>query len=748
MFLDYRKYIIAAFILFIPVCLYQVYHLKFSFDFEQFFPEGDPDLDFFQNFIKEFETDDNFLLVAVDNEPTVFEEQFLERFHEFTLSLRDVPHVRRVQSLTTMDYPIKTPFGINTVPIIHMDQPDRYEADKANIMADKRFVNNFIASDGESLAVTARTVDAIGFEESQEMMDAVDSLITAYDFQEVHLLGRAYFTDELVEMQKNEIVMSTIISGILIIFILMLIFRRPIGVWVALTSIGLGLLYFMGIIGLLGRELNIMAALYPVLMLIVGTSDVIHIMSKYVDELKSGADKRSAMIVTIKEIGLATLLTSVTTAIGFATLMTSNVRPIKEFGGNAAMGVLIAYITVIFFTTCVLSLFSKEQIIKETDSSDFWDRLMDSWYGKTLKHGKLIVGISLVMVAGFFFGMSKITMNYTVESNLPINAKLTDDFLYFEEKYSGFRPIEFAITVKDDTLTADSYEVLSEVSKIEDHLYTNENFRSIVGLTTIYKSLERMNKSNRADAYTFPETKRAFKKSKRLVDKMATGEASIMLSKDKKKTRISTRIADIGAEGIKTEGAKIDQWINTNVDTSLISVKQTGTGLLIDKNAEYIRDNLLQGLIIALVLVSLLMGLLFRDWRMLLVALVPNFIPVLFAAALLGYLGIELEAGVSIVFAVVFGIAVDDTIHFLSKYKLARNKGKTIEESIKVTFQETGKAITFTTIILFFGFMVMFFSNHPPSVTVGILISVTLVGALICDLFLLPVLMRNFLKEK
>ena len=122
-------------------------------------------------------------------------------------------------------------------------------------------------------------------------------------------------------------------------------------------------------------------------------------------------------------------------------------------------------------------------------------------------------------------------------------------------------------------------------------------------------------------------------------------------------------------------------------------------------------------------------------------------IPVLFAAGLLGFLGIQLEAGVSIVFAVVFGIAVDDTIHFLSKYKLARDKKKSIEESIKITFEETGKAITFTTIILFFGFLVMLFSNHPPSVTVGMLISVTLFAALICDLFLLPVLMRWVLRE-
>jgi hypothetical protein len=394
-----------------------------------------------------------------------------------------------------------------------------------------------------------------------------------------------------------------------------------------------------------------------------------------------------------------------------------------------------------------LTLFSKDQIIKETKGNDFWKNLMQSWYGKTLRNGKLIVGISVVFVAICLYGMTKISMNYNLVDNLPVSAKITDDFLFFEDKFSGFRPVEFAITVKVDSIAADSYEVLKEVSKIEDKLLENNNFRSIVGITTFYKSLERMNQSNRADAYIFPPDKNAFLRSKKLVDRMGGGDLAMMVSKDKKKTRISTRIADIGAENIKEEGELIDQWINENVDTSLISVKRTGTGLLIDKNAVYIRDNLLSGLALALILVSLLMALLFRDYKMLFIALVPNFIPVLFAAALLGFLGIDLEGGVSIIFAIVFGIAVDDTIHFLSKFKLARDKNNTVEESIKITFEETGKAITFTTIILFFGFMVMFFSNHPPSVTVGVLISVTLVGALICDLFLLPVLMRWILKD-
>jgi predicted RND superfamily exporter protein len=141
------------------------------------------------------------------------------------------------------------------------------------------------------------------------------------------------------------------------------------------------------------------------------------------------------------------------------------------------------------------------------------------------------------------------------------------------------------------------------------------------------------------------------------------------------------------------------------------------------------------------------MGLLFRNWKMVLISMIPNIFPLLLAGAILGYLGIELESGIAIIFAVIFGIAVDDSIHFLSKYKLSKEKGLDMEAALHVTFLESGKAICLTSVILFFGFLIMLFSIHPPSVTVGVLISITLFSALLTDLFLLPVLIRGILKK-
>jgi len=745
LFLSSRKPIILLFILLTLGGAFFATQLKFTFSFEQFFPEGDDDLAFFQEFISDFETDDNFLLVAIENKDGVFDSSFLKKFHAFSLDCKDLPHVISSQSLTQIRYPLKTPFGVTTIPAIHINDPSKYDQDKKIILEDERFRETFINSDVTSLTVSIKNIESIGLQESEELISAIYEKLDQYQFDDYHLLGRAYFSKELVEMQLYEIIITSLISGFLILFVMFLIYKKPMSVFIGLISIGMGLVIFLGVLGLLGRELNIMSALYPVLMLIVGTSDVIHIMTKYLDELKKGKLQNDAIWVTIKEVGLATLLTSVTTAVGFLTLMSSRIYPIRDFGINAGVGVIIAYIVVILFTTACLSLCSKNQLLSLKKESGRWDRLMEKGYQLTINKSKTILATTFLITIACLYGMTLISTNYKIESNLPRTGKVTEDFKYFEKNYGGFRPLEFAIQTKGD-IKADDYVIQSEINNLEEHLRTTGKFNSIVSPTMLQKSIQRMNGRNKASAYIFPSTEKQYLKNKKLIEKIPNVGTNILINKDKTKARLSTRLLDIGADNIRNLGAEMDEWVGKNIDTSLMSVKRTGSGILVDKNAFYVRESLMKGLSIALVIISLLMGFLFKDFKMLLISIIPNVFPLFFAAGLMGYFGIEMEAGVAIVFAIIFGIAVDDTIHFLSKFKLSLRAGKSIEESIHVTFKETGKAICLTSVILFFGFMIMLFSNNPPSVNIGFLISITLVSAVACDLLLLPILIRKFLK--
>lgn len=751
---------------------YACLQLEFAFDFASFFPKDDPDLAFFEEFVAEFESDDNFLLVAVEaparpdgSAGSAFDTAFLNRFHALTLGLQALPATTQAMSLTKVRYPLRTPFGLTSTPALHRGDPARLVRDSARVMADERFVYNLISPDASTLAIVLRTGEEMTLEASERLMDGVREVTREVGFSperpvarsiahgtplgflladpadavsdRVHFLGRAYFQAELVEMQKREVAISTIVAGLLVTLILALIYRRFWGVFIAMSSVGLSLLLFLGLLSVLGRELSAMAALYPVLMVIVGTSDVVHLMTKYVDELRKGQSRPGALRTTIREIGLATLLTSTTTAIGFGTLLTSRVGPIRDFGLNAGLGVLVAYVTVITFTMALLTLFTQEQIMRTRGTVERWDRGLGRLNAWVRRHPRGIGLGALGATAICLLGIARVTTNYQITDQLPRGERITADFAFFERKFTGFRPFELAVFAQAPYRVGD-LAVLREIQRVEDRMRAEPALRAVASQTALVKSVNEA----LTGTYALPADSAAFAKLAPLLARAPAAATAVLVNQAGDKARVTSRVLDIGSDSIRAVADRVVAFAQAELDSTVVTVRETGTGLLLDKNSVYVRESLLWGLGGAVALVSLLMALLFRDARILLVALVPNAAPLLLAGALLGFLGIELEAGVAIVFAVIFGIAVDDSIHFLAKYRLVRGRGASVEEAMATTFRESGKAIILTSVILFFGFLVMLFSVHPPSVTVGLLISVTLASAVVADLLLIPVLLR------
>lgn len=721
--------------------------LKFTFDFEQFFPQGDPDWEFFKTYRDDFESDDNFLLIAVERREGVFDSVFLQQFHDLTLKAGDLPHVTSAMSLTKMQYPLKTPFGLTAVPVIHLDAPEFYESDRTKVLQDRRFVNNLISEDGTALTIVLKTINQSSLEQSEVLMDSLYQLLNTYPFDKKHILGRAYFQTAMVEMETREVLVSTLIAALLTIIILFFIFRRWWTVFIAIAGIGLALLFFLGLLSALGRELNALAALYPILMCIVGVADTIHITSKYLDELEKGHDRETAIRTTLREIGLATFITCITTAIGFASLLTNRTAPIQGFGLNAALGVVVAFFTIYGWLWAMLPRFKTDQLIKFTPEYAFWGRSMERIYHFTRLRGRSIAWISAGLMALCLLGISQINTNYRLKSNMPRGQQITEDFLYFESKFSGFRPVEFAVFPQNGR-QADDFEVLQEMDKFETQLRSYAPMKTLVSINDVYRSLNAMNYGNRPEGYRLPDSLAEFNKLQQLVNKMPPSASEVLLSKNRDKARIAGRMQDVGRDTIALIQDDIARWTSTNIDSGIVQFKITGTGVILDKNSAYIRDNMLQGLIPSVLVVAFIMGFLFKDLRMVLVFVIPNVFPLFFAGALIGFLGIPLEAGIATVFSIVFGIATDDTVHFLSNFKLCRSRGLSVEDSLRTTLAETGKAMCLGSIILFFSFLVMLFSIHPPSVTVGLLVSVTLAGALFCDLLLVPVLVRWLIKDQ
>ncbi len=742
------KFLSYTFFLAITIIgIFSIYNARFEFNFEDFFPQNDPDLEFFLEFIDEFETDDNFFLVALENEGGIFEEKYLQDLDSLTKAVRNLPNVKEVMSLTTLFYPVKTPFGITSIPAVHPTDPDKFESDRQQLANDERFLKTLVSEDFTSSIINIKVKDSVNLELSNVLVVAIDSVVNSFDFEEAHYLGRANFQKEMIEMSSNEIIKSSVLAGLLVLFIMILIYRKVASVLLTMFAIGLSMMGFLSYMWLSGQAFNAMAGLYPILMIIVSTSDIIHLLSKYIDELRKGKNQREAIKITLKDIGLATLLTSITTAAGFATLLFSRLSPIQNFGINAAVGVLIAFVIIFLFCAIFLPMFSLEQLAPEKRGMKSWENWLEKWYQQTLAVPRRILAVSVAILLLAFYGISTITTNYKLASNLPLKAKITEDYHYFEQEYAGFRPLEVAIQAGEGKLITD-YDVMQQIVAVENHIKRYPAIGNVTGYSLILKSINRMMNGNKLEYYQLPQdssTFEAYKKMASLAPKMTN---SLLLSADGKKSRISSRVDDIGAEEVQARVNQIDQWISENTDPDLVTFKLTGTAMILDKNMFYVRESLLKGLGLAILIVSILMVLLFKNIRLILISIIPNLFPLLTSAAIIGFMGIELEAGMSIVFAIAFGIAVDDTIHFLSKFKIERNKGNSVEDALHTTFIETGKAIILTSLILFFGFMVMFFSIHPPSRSIGILIAVTLVAALVADLYLIPVLIRGLFAKK
>lgn len=739
-----KKICLVVFILLGILSATKLGELKFSFDFSQFFPEEDPDLAFYDQYVDEFGTDDNFLLIAVKNKPNVFQQDFLNNFRAFSQESRSFAYVLESSSITTLSYPLKTSFGYTTLPIVHIDDPLQYQKDWHKIQEDSLFINVLIDEKRESLVLALQTQDNLDYKQSGILLNNIRSSLKKHNLTAYHILGRAFFYEAIVDMQKTEVLTTTIAASILVFMILLLVYRSMPVVLISVFSIAISLLLFMGLLAALGKELNAMAVFYPVLMLIVGTSDVIHLTDSYIRKLQSGLTRYTAILSSLKEVGMTTLLTSVTTAVGFVTLLSSRLVSIQEFGINAAIGVLVAYTTVILFTGSLLISLPEKKLIGRRSVSVKWVNNLLKLNTFTKEYPKSIILGTVVFTLLCFLGIYMIKTDYEFKQALPARSKIAADFEFFQENYAGFRPLEIAITTNGSHKVTD-FEVAQEIEKLTAYLKKIKSIGNLQSANLPYKIINKANNLNSSAFFKLPDNKNTFEKYKKDANRFAHKQLDRFINTNETIARINGKLQDVGTDSLKIVYNSINLFAKTKLDTSLVKVKVTGKSILLDKNSEYIRSSLLEGLLYGLLLIGVIMAFVFRDIKIFLISLVPNILPILFAGSILGFLGIPLEASLSVVFAIVFGIAVDDTIHFLGKYKLGITQGLSKEAALEKTFVQTGRALVITTIILFFGFMVMLFSIHQPSVTIGLIISVTLVTALILDLLLLPVLLRKLI---
>ena len=758
----YRASIISVFCVLLVFAVYfsLPQNLSFNFDFKRFFPKDDSSVKAFETYRETFGSDDDFLFIALESkEGKILSETQLTLVDTITRQFAEMTNVRNGQSITSFQDVlfIKRVAGFmpNTnqpatlspiaVPLVRFDSS--FSQDIERVKKDPRLYGRLLGNDSMSAAIIL-FVDSMGFDSSVAFMDEVHQIISTQWEGDHHYVGRANFEREGKRIAIVEFVKTSLLSVALVIAAFIVFFKNPTSIGFSLITMLVALAFFTGMLGLFQVDIDPISALYPVIILIVGVSDVIHITSKYITEVKSGKTKGEAIQSTLRSIGLATFLTSATTAIGFCSLFTSKVVPIRIFGLAAAAGIMITFLVVIFLTLALFTYIPPTKL-KNLDFGDsFFTEQLKKLYHFTLRKGRAITIGFIGFLALCFWGISTINTDLDIATGLPRGEKLTDDFYFFEEHYSGFRPYEILLEAQGD-YSLDDYEILVMINSIVEAMHKEEDLSTTLSILDVYKQFNYgKNLRKSFDDYALPDSMsyRSFQALK--ADLPPTSFARIgLVSEDGKVGRISSTVKDLGTSDIEKINVRLQQHFAEHVDPSKLSVQITGTGTLIDQNNAYLRQNLLFGLSGAVLIIGLVMAVLFKNWKFLVISIIPNVFPLVFGAAVMGVMQISLDATTSMIFAISFGIAVDDTIHFLSKLRLELGKSKDLEKALYHTTLETGRPIIVTSIILFFGFLVMLFAKAPGMMYVGLLVSLTLFSAVFADLFLIPILCRSILKK-
>jgi predicted RND superfamily exporter protein len=752
------KIIVATVLIATVLFVTLIAKLRFNYDFENFFSQTDEETKYYMNFRQNFENDSDYCLIGIENKKGIFQPNFLKKVDSMCTELRTVEYMEGVQSVTNAKTFLIGEMGITPIKLIHLDNPSKLKDDSINIYSQREMVGTFVSLDGKALSVYVKKENMVDTNKKESMnirdrekqwLHDFEKIVAKYQFDDVHIAGRIKAEDYYIAKMEHEIIVFIFAGFFLVVIVLWLTFKQIWGVLVPTSVVLLSAIWSMGMLAVLGKNVDVMTSLLPSIIFIIAMSDVVHFVSKYLQLLRQGLEKEEAIHKALKEVGLATFLTAFTASIGFATLVTIGIEPIENFGIYTAIGIILTYIIAHTFLPAMLMLLPAPTIVIKKENHVFWTKNLHRLFHFVIRNRKTIMASMFIIVGVAIYGCFQMRVNAQLVDEVKEGDPLKDDFIFFEKHFSGVRPFEVALETGKNSKAIDEQKTLLEIEKLEDFLVEKCNINQIASPTTAYRIIHRGQNNGDKNFYSVPSNPADFKEAQRYYKKAKKiQQLGFFISKDKKMGRINGLVTDIGSERSREIESEFATFVQKNIDTTILKPRLTGSAYLIDNTNDNLSVNLVNGLTLSVAVIAVIMFLLFRNWRMVLVAIIPNVIPMLIVGAIIGYFDIGLKISTGIIFSIAFGIAEDDTIHFMSKFKIELSRGKSYLYAMKSTFLTTGKAVIVTSIILVAGFMTLMYSDFKGSFLVGLLISLTLFFAVLSDLFFVPILLLALIKNK
>ena len=575
----------------------------------------------------------------------------------------------------------------------------------------------------------------------------VDNYSTDFGVK-AHYSGLPYIRTVDSVKVKNEISMFILFTLLITALILFLFFRSFKATISSIIVVIIGVIFSFGSIALMGYEISILMALVPPVLIVIGIPNCIFLINKFHSEFRLSKNKEDALSKMIQKIGNITLLTNVTTASGFAAFILTNSETLQEFGVIASLNILFIFLLSLFIIPIYFSFSSapKKRHTQHLDKK--WINNLVQYLAYLVKYKrKHIYVITVVLIVVGFFGIIQLKTTGNITEDLPKEQALYQDLKFLESNFGGVLPLEVLVNTKKKNGLLKSYN-LRKIEKLSDVLETYPEFSKPSSYIDAVKYSKQAFYNGDSTYYSLPNSQEQRVISSYLKNSSeGLGFGNLLMDSLKQEARISLRVADISTSKMDSIFDSLLPKINEIFDPEKYDVTITGASIVFLNGTKFLIKNLVLSLLLVVILISIFMAWMFNSFRMVVVSIIPNLIPLLLTGAIMGYFGIALKPSTILVFSIAFGISVDDTIHFLAKYRqeLLMNNWN-IRKSVFSALNETGVSMFYTSVVLFFGFFIFVASDFGGTIALGLLVSITLMLAMLSNLLLLPALLLSLEK--
>jgi len=716
-----------------------------------------PEVADYQRFREVFGDDANLLVATFDGDFSELER--FQSYYDLADSLNAVPDVLGVFGLTQL-YDLTRNDSLERFELKRVidHRPDN-QAELDSLLGrlnDLPFYKGLLIDDSTQTTLLAVSLDpaVMDTEGKIPLVNAVRDVIYRYaDRQglETHLAGLPVLRVNMHETVKKELYLFLGFALIVTAITLLIFFRSLYTVIFPLIVVGSVIIFSVGLIGLFGFKISLITGIIPSLVTVITIPNSVYLITKYHIEYRRTRNKMKSLILVVEKIGIVTIMTNATTAVGLGVLSLTEIAPLREFGIVAGLSVVAAFFISLLLIPIVFSFLpapnNNQTRHLDRRSLGFVIRAIDTL---VLKYRWAVYLVTATVAGLSVWGLLLIKPISYMADDVPQDSVVMQDLRYVEDRFNGALPFEIVIDTKSRNGVL-RRKTLQRIAELQDSLATYPDLSRSLSVADLAKFFRQSFFGGLPSQYDFPSRSEfnfiaSYARNTQVFEQLSLQKS--LADTALQVTRVSASVRDIGSLAMQPLLDSVQADIAEIFDPEDYDVSITGTTQIYIKANDSLIESLLRSLVLAFFIIALLMGGLFQSLRMVIISLVPNILPLLVLAGVMGFTEIALKPSTALVFGVAFGIAVDDSIHFLARYRLARKMGDTIRQAVSNSFKDTGVSMIYTSLILFLGFVCFTASDFGGTKALGLLTSITLAIAMFSNLLFLPALLISFDKEK